>query len=321
MRPTIVPVDLGGSPTACRVRPPRRAPPEAETLRALVHHYAEERTPPGPVDVVVAFFRGGLPPDDLLSAMSGHALRLSCSPADLDRDAAARLQARGLRRVELEALSLERDVLRRLGRGYAPGRVLGMVSGLREMGLEVGVVLSPGLPGASHASAIADAERLLAEAPPDFVRVNPALALAGSGLADLARAGAWTPMRVGEAVTTCMALLDRFDTAGVPVIRVGLQPGHDVPERVVAGPVHPNLRGLVENRRFRRRMAAALDGHPRARPAVLRVHPGDLSWAKGTANANVKALRAALGIRTLAIEPDPAVPRGTVLRAAPATGG
>ncbi|MEC8423387.1 MAG: hypothetical protein VX000_06395, partial [Myxococcota bacterium] len=66
MRPTIVPVDLGGSPTACRCQAPRREPPTPETVRALVRHYAEERSPPGPLDVVVAFFRGGVPSVPLL---------------------------------------------------------------------------------------------------------------------------------------------------------------------------------------------------------------------------------------------------------------
>jgi hypothetical protein len=320
VRPTIVPVDLGGSPTPCRVRPPLRPPPDPETLRALVRHYTEDRSPPGPVEAVVAFFRGGLPPEALLDAATGHPLRLSCSPADLDRAAATRLQAHGMRRVELEVLTLDPSVLRRLVRGYTATRALQMVPALQEMGLEVGVVLAPGLPGASHAGALADADRLLAEARPDFVRIHPALAIEGSGLAELARRGDWAPMRLGEAVTTCEALLDRFDAAEVPVIRVGRQPGSDFPERVVAGPVHPSLRGLVEARRYRRRMEAALRGHPRARPAVLAVHPADLSWAKGTANANVKALRSALGMRALAVEPDPAVPRGRVVCRAPATG-
>lgn len=321
MRPTIVPVDLGGSPTACRVRPPRRPPPTAETLRALVRHYIEDRSPPGPVEVAVAFFRGGLPPEDLLDAAAGHALRLSCSPADLDRAGAAALVARGLTRVELELLTLDRAALRALARGYTGSRALQMVGGLREMGLEVGVVLSPGLPGTTHDDALADAARLLTEARPDFVRIHPALALAGSGLAALVKTSAWTPMRLGEAVTTCEALLDQFDAAGVPVIRVGLQVGPDVPDALVAGPAHPNLRGLVEARRYRRRMAAALRDHPRALPAVLRVNPRDLSCAKGTANANLKALRATLGLRVLSVEPDPVVARGEVALGLPATGG
>lgn len=316
-----MPVDLGGSPTACRVRPARRPPPAPETLRALVRHYAEERTPPGPVDVVVAFFRGGLPPEGLLDAAAGHPLRLSCNPADLGAATAAALVSRGLARVELEVLSLDPSVLRALRRGHSARRVVRMVAGLRALGLEVGVVLAPGLPGTSHGGALADADRLLDEARPDFVRIHPALALEGSGLASLVRGGAWTPMRLAEAVTTCAALLDRFDAAGVPVIRVGLQPGPDVPDALVAGPAHPNLRGLVEARRFRRRMARALEGHPAELPAVVRVNPRDLSWAKGTGNANPRALRAALGLRALAVEPDPAVERGRVAVGDPATAG
>ena len=144
------------------------------------------------------------------------------------------------------------------------------------------------------------------------MRLRPALARAGSGRAALVKASAGPPMRLGEAVTTWEALLDQFDAAGVPGIRVGLQVGPDVPDALVAGPAHPHLRGLVEARRYRPRMAAALRDHPRARPAVLRVTPRDLSCAKGTANANLKALRATLGLRMLSVEPDPVVERGDV---------
>ena len=77
----------------------------------------------------------------------------------------------------------------------------------------------------------------------------------------------------------------------------------------------------MEARRYRRRRADALRAHPRALPAVLRVNPRDLSWAKGTANANLKALRSALGLRSLSVEPDPGVVRGRVALGLPATGG
>lgn len=321
MKPTVVPVDLGGSPTACRVRPPLRPPPGPDMLRALIRHYAEERSPRGLSSIVVSFFHGGVPPEALLDVVGGLPFRLSASPVDLDRETIERLVGCGLVRVELEALSLDAGVLRRLERGHGPVRVIKMVQALKSAGLEVGVVLAPGLPGSSHDMAVAGAKRLLAEAPPDFVRIHPALAFSGSGLAALAEQGRWVPMRLGQAVTVCEALLDRFDDAGVPVIRVGLQPRHDLPVEVVGGPVHPGLRGLVEARRFRRRMQALLVGHPRARPAVLRVNPADLAWAKGAENANIRALRAALGLRALSVEPDPGVVRGQLCLVAPATGG
>jgi hypothetical protein len=314
VRRLIVPVDLGGSPTPCRVRPPLRPAPAPEVVHALIEHYARDRAPAGGVRLEVAFFHGGVPDDALLAACRPYPVRVSCSPADLGRDDAARLVAAGVETIELEVLTFDAAVLRGLARAYAPARALAMLAGLRARGVRVGVTLMPGLPGSIHAGALADADRLARADPPlaDFVRVTPALAFAGSGLEALAASGAWVPMRLGEAVTTCAAILDRFEDAGLPVVRVGMQPGHDVPVAAVAGPVHPGLRGLVEARRYRRRMQEALVAVPRSRPAVLRVNPKDVAWARGTANANVRALRAALGLPGLRVEPDPGVDRGVV---------
>ena len=61
-----------------------------------------------------------------------------------------------------------------------------------------------------------------------------------------------------------------------------------------------------------RRMRSTLNLVPRQREAVLRVHPADLSWAKGQANANLRALRVELGLTALRVSPDATLERGTV---------
>ena len=119
-------------------------------------------------------------------------------------------------------------------------------------------------------------------------------------------------MNLSEAVTTTLAMVDLLEDAGVQIARLGLQPGQDIPCRAVAGPVHPNLRQLVEVRRFYVRMAHELALVPRGSVAELEVNPRDITWAKGTANANIRALRAELSLAGLKVKPDAAVPRGDV---------
>ena len=189
-----------------------------------------------------------------------------------------------------------------------------MLSGLHKLGFRVGVVLSPGLPGSSHQSSLEDTTILTGELAEQtaFVRLYPALAFAGSELARWEAQGRWRPMHLGEAVTTVCAVLDKLDEARIDVIRVGLQPGQDVPYKVTAGPVHPNLRGLAEVRRFRRRMAEALGTPEPGSHIIVRVNPKDLSWAKGTSNENIRALRASLALAELTIIPDQNVERGVV---------
>lgn len=313
MRPLIVPVDLGGSPRRCAVMPPPRDPPDRALVRALVAHYRTERARPGqPLEV--AFFHGGLPHRGLLAEARDCALRLACHPGDLQPAVLQRLWDQGVRTLELEALSLQGAVLRDLGRSPSGDALKRLILGTRDRGFKVGVHLWPGLPGYGHDAAMEDLAWLCAGGSPrvDFVRILPALGLAGTELADWARQGRWTPMDLGQAVTTTVDMLDACASAGLAVARVGLQPRPDLGVDAVAGPAHPNLRALAEQRRFRRRMDAALQLAPRTRPAELRVHPADLSWARGHAGANIRALRAAHGLPGLRLRPDPSLARGEV---------
>lgn len=309
-RPTIIPVDLGGSPTQCWRRPPRRGLPGPGLVTALIEHYRTERTIRGPLQV--AFFHGGTPGDELLAVCEGLPVRVSCSPADLTRSEADRLWAGGVRTIELSVGTLDERVLRTCQIGVRGAVIPVMLDELRAIGFSTGVVLSPGLPDSDHQSAIADARSLADRSRVDFVRIEPALAFEGTRLAALARAGRWEPMSLAEAVTSTLHMVEILEEAGVEIARLGLQPGQDIPVRAIAGPVHPNLRQLVEVRRFYARMAHELALVPRGSAVELQVNPRDLSWAKGTANANVRSLRVEHALTALRICPDESIPRGDV---------
>jgi len=311
-RRIIVPIDMGGSPSRCIVAPPPGPLPVPETVEAMIGHYATERAPDG-AELEVGFYRGGIPTAELLAACGGRPIRVSCNPADLTREDAARLRAAGCEILELEVLSLDPYVLRTCERGYSVGRIKGMLRILAEMGFRTGVHLVPGLPGSDTESALADVRWLAHTGQVDFVRVWPALGFQGATLAEWALDGRWVPLGLPATVVLLAKLLEALDEAKITVARVGLQPGQDIPVPVVAGPTHPNLRGEVEARRFRRRMMEALRENDLGTHAVLRVHPKDLGWAKGTSNINARALRTRLGLTELRIESDPEVTRGTVM--------
>ena len=230
--------------------------------------------------------------------------------------------------IELEVATFSRGVLRGCARGYTARQAAGAVLGLQDLGFRVGMTLIPGLPGSNHEDAVADARRLvLAPAPttaegPDttplpvhFVRLYPALALEGSGLADRVARGLWRPMTVPQAVTTLVEMVEILAEREIPIARIGLQPKQDLPVAVVAGPLHPDLRGRVEVRRFLHRMADALGDVRQGQRVVLRINPKDLSWAKGTANENLRELRARHGLAALTLWPDEGLQRGTVVLA------
>ena len=262
----------------------------------------------------VAFFHGGLPERALLEVASGRPLRVATTPADLSPDDLTRLREAGVETLELAILTFEPAVLRACKRGYRSSEACAVIAAAKRAGFRVGLTLSPGLPGSSHADSLADAARLAAEPDlrPDFVRILPALALAGSQLATWAAEGRWRPMSLGEAVSTVSQMVDQLEEVDVSVARVGLQAGPDLGGQVQAGPLHPNLRGLVESRRFQHRLRVLLADRPRGSRVVIAVNPADLSWVKGEANENLRAVRAELGLAAVHLATDSAVPRGTV---------
>ncbi|MEL6346848.1 MAG: hypothetical protein AAFV53_27290 [Myxococcota bacterium] len=314
-RRVIVPIDFGGSPTPCWLRPPLHDRPTPALVQAMVQHYQTERARPGqPLEI--AFFRGGVPDDSLLSAAQGHAIRVNCSPADLSRADAARLWAAGVQTIELHVCTFRNATLSDCHRGYRGDLVAVMLRDLKRMGFTLGVTLVPGLPSSAHQDAVEDARTLTQgeDGAPmvSFVRIIPALALAKTVLAELVETKRWRPMHLGEAVTTTLAMVEVLEAAGIAIARVGLQPGQDTPHRVVAGPYHPNLRHLVEVRRFYGRMASVLRLVPAGSRVEVEVNPRDLSWAKGTANENIRALRARLSLQELTIRPSDRLSRGEV---------
>lgn len=311
-RPLIVPVDLGGTSHPWLLRPPLRPAPQPDVVAALVQHYRAERRQHPDQPLEVAFFHGGLPSDAALEAAGPGPKRLACLPGDLSPTTLSHLVARGVSTIELDVGTAHTAVRRGVGRRLTRGALERMIHGLSDRNLRVGVVLSPGLPGSSHDGAVEDAAWVVSLGGVRFVRLLPALAWRGSPAEQLVADGRWQPMRVSEAVTSLEVMMDVLEAGAVEVARVGLQPGPDLGGTVVAGPVHPNLRALVQYRRFRRKLRVALEWMPRARVAVVRVHPADLSWARGQANANVRALRSELRLRELQVRPDPSVSRGTV---------
>ena len=79
-----------------------------------------------------------------------------------------------------------------------------------------------------------------------------------------------------------------------------------------AGPIHPNLRGLVQSARFRDRIEHALLDVPSGEAVELRVNPKDLSWIKGISNENIREIRGLRALTRLDVVGDRAIPRGEI---------
>ena len=186
----------------------------------------------------VGFFHGGLPTALQLRAIGNLPARLSCSPADIRPIDAKRLYRAGVTTIEVEIGTFQPRVLRKCRRGYSAGKAWAVMHGLVDLGFKVGVVLNPGMPGFRMEDCIEDAQSLARTGAPvvDFVRLNPALALAGSLAADWVADGTWVPIDVDEAVAIIRQMVDILEPANISW--PGGLPGQDIEAEAVAGPVH-----------------------------------------------------------------------------------
>ena len=324
--PAIAAVPLGCCPDEPRCKlcapPPDRMTSTA--IRALIAHTQAERG--ADRDVWLGFYGGHPPTNAELAAADGRPISVRVRPDLLTRADAARLVDAGVVAIELDVLTLDRLVLRGIGRRYGPALVQEQLDGLGQLGIEVGAVIAPGLPGATFDTSLRDARELAPKL--HTARIHPVLVLRHSGLYQALLDETYVPLTLGEAVTACRALLDVFEGHGVRVLRVGQQPGPDGLGAVVSGPRHPSLRELVESRRTldalraifaekQRDQTLPLDEAPPGGEVVVWCAPADVGRARGPKNQHVRTLRAEFGLDAVSVEADPQLPRGVFRVAEP----
>lgn len=275
------------------------------------------------VEVQVAFYGGtftGLSrarQAELLSAVAPylaagrvHTIRLSTRPDCLTPDDAAFLKNHGVTTVELGVQSMTPAVLALCQRGHTAAEVPRAVAALRQAGLTVGIQLMVGLPGESPASLLASAQAVVALAP-DFVRIYPAVVVAGSELAAWHAAGRYRPLSLGRAVVLVARLKALFDAAAIPVVRMGL---HDTPGLeggIVAGPHHPAFGELVRARLLGKQIRARLAAGQGA-VRELRLASRDQSLLHGRGGGALRQLECGGRLQGVRLCFDPALPRGEV---------
>ena len=241
-------------------------------------------------------------------------IRLATHPTLLDAPICALLAVYPITLIELGVQSFDDEVLRRAGRGHTAQDAAQTIRRLQELGIPVGVHLMVGLPGDSPAQSLASAAAAIA-LNVATVRLHPTLIIRGAPLERLYQQGGYVPLTLDEAVVICKTLLQHFRRAGIPVIRIGLQPSDSLTQHVVAGPYHPAFGQLVEAAVQYDEMAARCraDELP-GTVAVFAVAPADLTSARGQQDANLRKLQAQFHFRAVQVVTDARLPRGVLRR-------
>jgi histone acetyltransferase (RNA polymerase elongator complex component) len=230
-------------------------------------------------------------------------IRLSTRPDCITDEILSLLHEYHANTVELGVQSMDDVVLQLSGRGHTTNDTMNAVTLLRKNGFSIGLQLMPGLPGDSAETFMKSVDTVV-ELKPDFVRIYPALVIKDTPLEDLYTSGRYIPLSLDDAVALCRDALERFEGAGIDVIRIGLQPTAELerPGTVIAGPYHPAFRQLVESSILLDKMRSALrtrDG--KTDKATFQVNPKDFSAAIGQHRSNIEFLKKEFGVRILRI--------------------
>ena len=235
-------------------------------------------------------------------------LRISTRPDCIDLPTLERLISYGVKTVELGAQSMSTDVLRASRRGHTPQDTINAARLIRQAGMELILQMMTGLPHDTPEKSVCTAEKLIA-LDPDGVRIYPTVVICDTALYDMWRCGEYREHTVEDAVRVCAALYERFERAGISVIRMGLNPTEDLSGGdAAAGAYHPAFGELVFSRVYLNRALALLSPMGRIKSVTFGVRKDRVSSMVGHGKRNIKALKSLFGpitVRVLAADVGP----------------
>lgn len=308
-------VPHAGCPNHCVFCDQRRISGSLFPAGAETVHTAAGALPPG-AGVELAFYGGSftaIPVEQqeaLLSAAQAEratgrvsAIRVSTRPDAIDATALARLRLYGVTTVELGAQSMCDDVLSASGRCHTAEDIVRAAGLVKNAGFTLVLQMMTGLP-CSDDDRDTETARAIIALRPDAVRIYPTVVVRGTPLEVLWRAGMYREHTVEDAVELCARLLPLFEAAGIPVIRLGLNPTEELSSGgAVAGAYHPALGEMVRGRVLRNRAEECLVGTAPGSRVILCVAQRDLSAMIGRHRANLEWLRERFGLTSLRVRP------------------
>jgi histone acetyltransferase (RNA polymerase elongator complex component) len=235
------------------------------------------------------------------------AIRLSTRPDAVSSQVVEWLLDQGVGTIELGIQSLNDDVLKMNNRGHTRDQSLAAILLLKKYPLALGVQLMVGLPGDSKKDFLQTVTELI-PLKPTLVRIYPTLVFAGTILGKWMSEGRYHPLGLEDAVSICAQALELFESAGIEVIRLGLQ---DHPEMnrengLLAGPFHPAFGFLVRARSLVNRLGRDLARQETAKhPTGLAVSPKEAGYLLGHEKNNLNHLIRNSGLAGLSVQSDP----------------
>lgn len=288
------------------------SPADAETVRQAVINALEicgENT-----NIQLAFYGGSFTAipahkqNELLGAAlpflrSGEisSIRLSTRPDAIDTETLPRLKAYGVSTIELGTQSMCDEVLLAAERGHTAQDTERAAALIKEHGFELILQMMTGLPGDTKQRSLETAERIIA-LKPDGVRIYPTVIIEDTELYTLWRQGEYSEHTLPQAVDWCAELVPMFEEAGIPIIRLGLNPTDDLSGgEAVGGAYHPAFGELVRSRLMLNRARELLRAAEPCGSAVLGVNKSRVSAMIGQHRCNLNILKEEFSLNNVTV--------------------
>jgi histone acetyltransferase (RNA polymerase elongator complex component) len=217
-------------------------------------------------------------------------IRLSTRPDAIDATVLTRLKKYDVTVIELGAQSMSDRVLELSGRGHDSSAVEESSRLIKSFGFALILQMMTGLPGDTDESCIETTKKII-ELKPDGVRIYPTVIVKDTVLCDMWQAGTYREHTVEDAVRVCSKIVPLFRDAGIPIIRMGLNPTEDLSNGdALGGAYHPALGELVHSRIMLNKARTLLTGIPAGSRVTLGVNRSDVSKMIGQHRCNVTSL-------------------------------
>ena len=288
-------------------------PATAETVRQVILEAGQHTA--GHEKLQLAFYGGSftaIPEEDQLFLLKAAkealdkgavtSIRLSTRPDAISDEVLHRLQTYGVETIELGAQSLCDEVLRLSGRGHSAEDVRQASRMIKEAGFQLILQMMTGLPGDTPSRSMATAEEII-RLKPDGVRIYPTVIVRDTALYTLWQINEYREHTVEDAVSLCSQLVPLFEAAGIPVIRVGLNPTEELSAgAAVAGAYHPAFGELVRSRILRNEAESLLQGTAPGSRICLEVPKSKLSQMIGQHRENLQFLQERFALSSVRVK-------------------
>ena len=214
-------------------------------------------------------------------------IRLSTRPDYIDDEILTLLSRYSVRTVELGLQSMDDRVLAASRRGHDSQTAERACRMVKRYGFELVGQMMIGLPLSDGHSERMTAERIV-ELGADAARVYPTVVFRGTELGRMTQQGIYRPLTDEETIGRTADVLEIFDRASIPVIRVGLCASETLAsdEAVMAGANGSAIGEQAMSEVFYRRMSACLATAPQGDEVIFHVPTGAASRAAGHRRSN-----------------------------------